>query len=1545
MPEISPPSSVDVLTQLVTGPSLREVATAALRPALKTLYPHLDIDPQLAMVVTPTWVISGKHVIAGVDKIESLTDVLVRLGLSGTTVTYLDEEHFLTLQPYVTLAIHLPVKIGAIASLINELAPLLFVAFKEQQIEYWNKNRSADQPRWYELSDALRNLWNVPASLDWTADEQAMALAVFNHPDKKDRAADKYKTCAYLIDLDREKGEAPKHLTLLTTSVLIGTLAERTLIITHSVGRGFRRFSSVDDIGKALPQRYRDEAAGDGLSWRLVEPEGNFFDHMACTLVAIEADAVGKLDFFKDSHVSRFYPHPGTEGNHQQPPARLKPHIDQLRPMLPEWLDTASPADQTCYSRHLLDLTVVQHENNGKSFQSEVKDLHTFTREALTTQILKDHPKATDVKIDDIELTIVSLVIWGTFVVPFTTQTLTMSLPELALQNLAGLPLGNKSVRYKDGSALPAWMSAAYLEKLVTTVDIGSTYPAYLKKQLVDDATQAPALRDLYTSQLPVELPLLALQRKILGEAGITEQGYRYVVAALSSNPSERRVDGEEIVIRPLAFVAHRSSAHADTVVNMFVIGPRQSEKGPCLLYRPLFEKVLIQYPGPTNLLYAIRHGRALRESVLAWLPDSVRLNYSQYVFTGELPSAWIIPEMIVHPSNAIDMTGPVTLGSEIIETDTLATLHKTNVQALITQADRQSVSNAEGRWATLKRGGWMLFNAALPFLGRSLGAAAWIWQIMDDLQEVTDVANESDKIAWSAIADILLALGMALAHRAAVGHKPIEAISTLAEEKPLEAISLIEEEVSKPSLPTPEPVKTVRLPDLTLAEIPTAHASSVNHFAALKRSPAGLAALLDRLKTAKPQGIGVAAVEGRHQHLYAHEGKWYAPVGQRWFQVQITEHEHVQIIDSRVQPPAAGPFLTCTAGGEWVPDLRLRLRGGGLSARREVEKKRRREQAEQLNKDISTFEETMETRLSDLQKAHSNLMAANDENRAELTRLYLIELDSQHKEYGANIEKIKALQIVEASPSYRTSMIQNLQMQLFFGQEWLALHSRVQAADVATAMAIERFGSPANTDRPAFIQTCENLTDQCQAIIEKIESAHTRFAELERLGKGAVAILNEYRQKLPDYDLNNLKLLQIFLGKEICVKPGSAAIDAKAQEALELLIEDADLNAQSSLNLIDDESLDDLRDRLKALNNVSKQFGAVEQRFDDFALEFAEQLQTERLKKVRTRVIEFKKRTAERLADLLRNKHLLAPQSGPSRPASNRRIIHTKFKGTQVGERKTSTDGKDTHLVEVRGELTGVIATFHEKSPGEWVEHITSTEPAPVPVPKPKMTLKQSTAAGQALLDGLAEFNRHTEAYIERAQRIPVEVEEIYHRQATRLRNASEAIDQALTAGNETTNPANPTLSHSLSASAQDLYEKGTSERIRLIKRQPPTEAGVQWLNSKNEVRISQTVTRRRLKSQAKDFLDEYAVSDAKTNKVLWYAHFHYAHVDDAVNLFTAGHLKTVAQQRLGGAFTTLGASNQELTAIYRSEIGSTLAQSLFFTTATPGVSVPTPL
>ena len=108
---------------------MREVAATTLRSSLRELYPDLDIDPDLSMLVTPRWFISGELIVPAAPDFQSLTGALHRSTKSGTPVTWIDGEHYLVYQSITGPNIHLPVKVDAIGRLINELAPLLLVAY------------------------------------------------------------------------------------------------------------------------------------------------------------------------------------------------------------------------------------------------------------------------------------------------------------------------------------------------------------------------------------------------------------------------------------------------------------------------------------------------------------------------------------------------------------------------------------------------------------------------------------------------------------------------------------------------------------------------------------------------------------------------------------------------------------------------------------------------------------------------------------------------------------------------------------------------------------------------------------------------------------------------------------------------------------------------------------------------------------------------------------------------------------------------------------------------------------------------------------------------------------------------------------------------------------------------------------------------------------------------------------------------------------------------------------------------------------------------
>ena len=283
-------------SQLTTGPTTREVAATTLRSALKELYPTLNIDPDLAVVVSPQWEVIGEAVERAPALVESLTSVLARQALSSDRVTYIDGQHFLTLQPNAAAPVHLAVKIDAIARLINELSGLLFTAFQEQQLDFWNASNGAAGPRWQSFSNALRKVWNLTQEQGLDEHECAMARTVFQEPDRAKRSRkDPYNSHAYLVDVDILAEGQSTHVNFMDITVLVGQYQKRQMVLTYSLVSGYETFESLAAFGASLPARLRAPERDTTLQWRLYEPDGNFFDALACILISLQIQVIASF--------------------------------------------------------------------------------------------------------------------------------------------------------------------------------------------------------------------------------------------------------------------------------------------------------------------------------------------------------------------------------------------------------------------------------------------------------------------------------------------------------------------------------------------------------------------------------------------------------------------------------------------------------------------------------------------------------------------------------------------------------------------------------------------------------------------------------------------------------------------------------------------------------------------------------------------------------------------------------------------------------------------------------------------------------------------------------------------------------------------------------------------------------------------------------------------------------------------------------------------------------------------------------------------------
>jgi hypothetical protein len=1521
-----------LITQLSVGPDLREVAAVLLRQSLQKLYPALDIDPSITMVGTPSWEIFNDEIIAGPTHYQALTEILADQTVFAVPALYIEGEHFLAQQPITEPAVHLPVRIDEIANMINLLAPVMLTAFQEQQLAFWNRDDGSSGPRWHELSSTLRNLWNVDQVRGWNDDDCNMARTLYRTPDLASQDLDDpYQCKAWLVAVDLIDGEDVIHLNEVSIAVLTGSYQNRTVILTHSLLKGFEKFDSLEQLGATLPDHVSSYGHYKELQWRLLAPNGNFFDHQACALVSIQIDVIGALDFSNLRHANPGKPLSTAAPEVEETASNAGPELEWFKDALPDWLRSASFPDLINYSRHLKDLASLHSQNAGKSYLDDVPPIQQYALSELNklhAETLAAHPEtqrqdpAPELDLASIQIRVQSPVIWGTFTVPGKIDSVTFSVSDLALQNLIALPLGDKTIHSINGKPLPAWLTVKYVEGLVKQADIGESYPALIKRKLLEDPEESSRRKRLYTQHLSIELPLLALQCKIRKQAGLDARGYRYVVAVMAPEVENRVVEGQTIVMRALAFVPKRRSDGArDVVANMFVIGPQDMTAGPCLLYRPMLDQPLTQYPSPSNLLYAIQQSASLRESVLAWLPDDARSDYANYVFPSALPSPWTISEFLIDPAKLTTMTGPMGLGEQTLDGDLCSALFKANTDALVALADRQSVSNAENRWATFKRAGWMMFNAVLPFSGRTVGVAAWIWQVMDQLQQLHEAHEQNDKQAqWAALTDLLLNLGMAITlHIASHGTdgKPRANDKPATETPPTES-------------PTTKPATVKQLAD-SATNTASDLQKTLSTSGALNRTPASLTTVLNSFQITRPATLGSAVSEpGNYRHLYRLNQKWYAPVGQNWFEVTVDDNGTVVIIDPK-QPTRTGPALISNQRGEWFVDTRLRLRGGGSTSLTKVAETQAALKAKELRTKLTAFESRKAAAQAELQQAHQAMTRALADTAQAKRQLYLEKLEAQRAEYAAALSDLKSLHVFSPTADYQPRALGYLKAQLELIHA--GIRETLTTFTPRLRSVLSQIERQAETPQERHIEDARQMSEMSQDMATRLQHIQSRIKELKTFEKEGLRLIQQTQKLLPAYSLDDLKALQVTISRNLCLPENTVTSVAEAWSTLDQIVDTADIAVQALLNTLDERSVSRIDERIDSLNDLIEQFSVIDERLLDFKNAYAEHVLEAPLTRLRQQIEAFRKRAASNLVLVLDERDLL--RSRPSlplfRPRPRKKFIRTRYNGVLIGEPRLTAQGLETDLVDITSPLTNkVIATFHEKTKGVWVERVRTSGAKSVAADLPT-----SITQGQTLLDGLPAFKTRMAGLLEQPGRSPSGIEYLFHQHAMQLERASAAIEEALTENNatESTTRSAAQVNKSLSDAVEYLYQEATVNMLKMTKEQPPTLSGIEWLKNQQAISIAKTTTRRRLKGGKALYLDEYALRDPATRKILWYAHFLYSTSWVADKAFLYARLKTPQEQSQGIAADTAEALDQtQRLAYYRSMIGLEQAKRLFF-------------
>jgi len=1438
------------------GPTFHEVASHLLRVELKTLYPDLDIDPDNTMIATPAWRFIDNELICINIRYSSLSRALVDQCLNETVANFLEGEHFLTRQPFSDNPVHLEVSIEKIAQLLNDLAPVFFFAFKEQQLAFWNAT-GAKLPRWQELSDGLRKALNVQEVGSWDADHCAIAQAVSTFPDKQERIARRPEMAdiqACLVDIDTPNGKVLKHLSLAGIAVLQGRYKQRDILLMYTVEFGYETFSSLTALGTAIRPLFEPLKASEPLSWRLVEPEGNFFDHMAWALVSTQLQNIESLNIVDP-------PTPSSEENDVTPPStnefsdRETTRLTQLEEAIPDWLLQASTHELSDYSQYLIELSTLRNQTPDDLFS--IPPIKAFAQKKMREAIIADKAKegAGKLPLDELQITLTESFTAGAFTLPNPFERHIQTLGEYGLANS---PPYLASVNFKQGQTVPDWLTISYLTGIAEHVDIGKTYPELIKNKLVDDPVEATRQKQFHSRQLRSMLALLALECKVKQQGNVDAQGYRYITELVEPTPGNR----QPVVIRPLAMrPLGRLSSTSDNILNMFIIGPRNPEDGPCLLYRPLLDNPLLQFQSFQNMLYAMHQPGELRDSILAWLPDrALSFNYSQYIFPIGLPSPWLTVQSLSEPLSLHEWTGPVVCSSTELTGDIFGALFDANTKAMIELADRQALSNAERRWALLADSGWAIFNVASNFLNGSAGVAVWAWQIISDIQQTVDAHNQgNDLIQWTSLGDVLMALAIMVAHQA---HEHRQTGPRRhAHFRP----ALTEGGTSTAMQNRPTAVAHGSLPHSQYATI--AIGGSVP-----RRTPEQLNTYLDSLKVAAPNlpdntitltDSPTSPASPLHQLQDTH----YAQVDQRWFEVVADEDENILVLDPQ-HPSRQGPRLIHGPTGSWHIDTSLRLLGSGVSLKSQLKtnrlaKAQRRQVLEQQLAELKAKEKPLK---QELQALYRDFMLEQESTQYQLKlQRSLVKTEELSTHYQETLVQFKQWRESGGTVGYaqellRLSIEQHKHLNLWISIKQISYSGAMSR--IESALKAE----PSSSRQPLLddINLSVQLSHEIQAKLGLLNQTQNELA-----GLGAPGVMEVIRLKAlaPKFTQWDLKTNEIASAYELCIREQAALDMEEARTMVAYVVHRAGLASKSLAHMMRGiEDSPEGEDQIEHLLRIVDDYTSASQRIDELPGDYPNLVEPTQLARLKALIEEFQHLAQGKLNSLLSHQTASARNAaGPSRSRPKIKITKTR---PQDQPKKTTDTPRREPL-----KLLQPWAPRPSTSHGDYVQTISDA-----------MELNIDTNA----------FIKRTQKDALRPKRVPADMQDIFDQQALKLELAATAVE-ALNAAASNAGKLAPvaSLPVELREAAARLRHEGINTRAKILKGRKPRQAYLEWLLDNNQVRVTRNDAGR-IKTQQQDYFQEYVILDT-TNKdqPLWLAHFHYPGLKAPAYMFTAAHLK----------------------------------------------------
>ena len=1533
-------------------PTLGSVAAEMIANELRVIYPGLALGSTELKVALPTDTSLGNRQY----RFTSLVTLMIERATGMSKQTLCPGEHWLTTEDTLLALELLAVNMQDVETIISYCSAQVIQQFKQALALFWGSASATGASPLSWLAQALKSgLYsaglNTQRSPRLSKPQADLAIAVVLASDKQARLRPPGVpgNHAYVVTIDTHHQGEPRLFRLPGVAVLERTENDSLTLLAYSIDKGIEVFDSPQSFGLTIKSRLGNALQEDAV-WSLDEPEDDFFITLAQTLLDQQLEDISALAATARTARWSFVRLDNALVELTQMFSVFNPNdrqqFDTVAAQLPSWLARAEATDQLLYTSLLADEVARQAEFRGHSFLDDIDSLPDYARHQLRTRILRDHPDAGALDLEDVEIHELGIV---NLQMAWLSDEV-MSLVEMSMIFIGAKPAGFFSVRGRNGVVLPRWLDADYARQLVRELDIGTSYLALLQRLLIDDEPVVKTRRQLFKVQLRNQLPMLALEKKINNQSGMTMAGFT-LVRQLLLKDSLAQTDA--LAIRPLEFTPYAGAA-VDTVVNMFVLGARQKAQGPFVLYSPFSSEVLREFANWPMLLEAIRQPGALQDQILEWLPSASRRYYVDGGFERpHLESVFLEGYLALLPRN------PAVTSERVVLGDHFEFFYNTHTLALMQLADRQSITVAERRWIWFKQSAWTLFNGLTFFVSGPLGKAAWLLQLLMSLDEGLQARINNDKEAASqSVINLLFTLALTLLDRGlrfkAQGEQGLSAKAAIDE-----PLFVLADEAGKPELKAV--TVTVRAPG-TIAPHNREDYSALDFswFGSSPQMSANQGVALSVFETAEDLSMATLIEEGPLKGTYTTPGK-------RWVRIRGAVYRVGREPDGLVirhvnNMLLTGPWLRRDSNGNWDFDLRLRLRGGAPKKNVQTMRAEKKNKLRELEQRKNVLVEQGQA-LRKVMSLAADLVGAVDFRRQELIGRFEAEFEKWHAVQN-RLERVLNEMVELGGSENITNDRMNIHADVVGFALKLQKNLEDQHKQLKYLALTEDFKHIKSEAFDSLLTGDARLYEEMVAGLKITEQLEWRLLKVSDV---MLTALQELKRMDLTYESNFKRLLHV-----VDQDPGWRFWNiAYVRTLLELLVEhnhtDLTPDELSVIDYFDNAGLpavvisqvDLLLDKSPTYVELASFFDSALHEYER-ATQICRELEVMQSAAFRNEYLphlievldklkafaEIHLSTAINALEVAEEAEALpttgVPVPGPAlvQSSSGRRkkLFENERRQVLLGTLRDPAATEAEQVVDIVDSMTHLkVSSYRNMGTGVWKEVDKAAPVLPRRTSSRRELNRLQVQASKQL--GQVEVLTHSLRNQSKTAQIPVEIEEAFLRHSQALTNTAHSLQEQLTSGTTdaqgTSHASRGSLSGTiaeLELNAERLKQEGRSIRIEMIKAQYPTAERVDYLKTQNEITITKAGPRRHLiKGQRKDYLQEYEIK-SKDNQVLWYAHFHYATAEAAAQSYTAAHLKTVGQRTMSERALYAKAENRAaVISIYRSKIGLPLANKLF--------------